>query len=79
MGFAPIPAVTQPPKLLGLPTVVFVQQTLDNRVDAHNYLTSSIYVSFLCPRAFHPSRKYYNTSEERISGSNYINLIYIKI
>jgi hypothetical protein len=30
------------------------------------------------PRAFHPSLRYYNTSEERISGSNYSNLIYIK-
>jgi hypothetical protein len=30
MGFAPIPAVTEPPKSLGPPTVVFVQQTSDN-------------------------------------------------
>jgi hypothetical protein len=30
MGFAPIPAVTEPPKLLGPPTVVLVQQTSDN-------------------------------------------------
>jgi hypothetical protein len=32
--------VTKPPKLLGPPTVVFVQRTLDNPVDAHNHLTS---------------------------------------
>jgi hypothetical protein len=46
MGFAPIPAVTEPPKSLGPPTVVFVQRTLDNPVDAHNHLTSSVSVSF---------------------------------
>jgi hypothetical protein len=46
MGFAPIPAVTEPPKLLGPPTVVFVQRTLDNPVDAHNHSTSSVSVSF---------------------------------
>jgi hypothetical protein len=69
----------EPPKLLGPPTVVFVQRTLDNLVDAHNYLTSSVSVSFSRPRVFHPSRRYYNTLEERISGSNYINLIYIHL
>jgi hypothetical protein len=78
MGFAPIPAVTEPPKLLGPPTVVLVLQTLDNPVDVHNYSTSSVSgSSFPCPRALHPSRRYYNTSEERISGSNYNNLVYI--
>jgi hypothetical protein len=30
MGFAPIPAVTEPPKSLGPPTVVLVQRTSDN-------------------------------------------------
>jgi hypothetical protein len=30
MGFAPIPAVTEPPKSLGPPIVVLVQRTLDN-------------------------------------------------
>jgi hypothetical protein len=70
MGFAPILAVTEPPKLLGPPTVVLVQQTLDNPVDAHNHSTSSVSVSlFPRPRVFHPSHRYYNTSEERISGS----------
>jgi hypothetical protein len=55
-------AVMEPPKLLGPPTVVLVQQTLDNPVDAHNHLISSVHVS-LCPRprAFHPLRRYYNT------------------
>jgi hypothetical protein len=62
--------VTEPPKLLGPPTFVLVQRTLDNLVDAHNHLISLVYVSlFPRPRAFHPSHRYYNTSEERISGS----------
>jgi hypothetical protein len=70
MGFAPIPAVTKPLKVLGPPTVVFVLRTLDNPIDAHNHSTSSVSVSSsFCPRAFHPSRRYYITSEERISGS----------
>jgi hypothetical protein len=30
MGFAPIPAVTEPPKSLGPSTVVLVQRTSDN-------------------------------------------------
>jgi hypothetical protein len=42
MGFAPIPAVTEPPKVLGPPTVVLVLRTLDNPVDAHNHSTSSV-------------------------------------
>jgi hypothetical protein len=68
MGFAPIPAMTEPPKLLGPPTVVLVQQALDNPVDAHNHSTSSVTVSsFPRPRALHPSRRYYITSEERIA------------
>jgi hypothetical protein len=62
--------VTEPPKVLGPPTVVLVQGTLDNPVDSHNHLTSSITVSSsLRPRALHPSHRYYVTSEERISGS----------
>jgi hypothetical protein len=70
MGFAQIPAVTEPPKLLGPHTVVLVQWILDNPVDAHNHSTSLVSVSlFPRLRAFHPSRRYYITSKERISGS----------
>jgi hypothetical protein len=62
--------LTKPPKVLGPPTVVLVLRTLDNPVDAHNHLTSSIIVSSsFCPRALHPSRRYYISSKERISGS----------
>jgi hypothetical protein len=61
-------SVMEPPKLLGPPTVVLVQRTLDNPIDAHNHLTSSAIVSsFSRPRAFHPSCRYYITSEERIA------------
>jgi hypothetical protein len=68
MGFAPIPVVMEPPKLLGPPYSCLVQRTLDNPVDAHNHSTSLVTVSsFPRPRALHPSRRYYITSEERIA------------
>ena len=37
-GYAPIPAVTEPPKSLGPPTVVLVQRTSDNPVGAPELL-----------------------------------------
>jgi hypothetical protein len=65
-----IEVVTEPPKILGPPTVVLVLRTLGNPVDAHNHSTSSVTVSSsFRPRALHPSRRYYITSKERISGS----------
>jgi hypothetical protein len=54
MGFAPIPAATEPSKSLGPPTVVIVQRTLDNPIDAHNHLTSSVSVSFSSPKSVSP-------------------------
>jgi hypothetical protein len=54
MGFAPIPAVTEPPKSLGPPTVVLVQRTLDNPVGAHNHSTSLVSVSFSFPKSVSP-------------------------
>jgi hypothetical protein len=42
MGFAPVLAVIEPPKVLVPPTVVLVLRTLDNPVDAHNHVTSSV-------------------------------------
>jgi hypothetical protein len=54
MGLALIPAVTEPPEVLGPPTVVLVLQTLDNPVDALNHSTSSVTVSSTFhPRALH--------------------------
>jgi hypothetical protein len=62
--------VTEPPKVLGPPTVVLVLRTLDNHVDALNHLTSSITVSSSFHlRALHLSHRYYITSEDGISGS----------
>jgi hypothetical protein len=70
MGFTPIPAEMEPPKVLGPPTVVLVLRTLDKPVDAQNHSTSLVTISSsLRPRALHPSRRYYITSEDRISGS----------
>jgi hypothetical protein len=54
MGFAPIPAMTGPPKSLGPPTVVLVQRTSDNPVDAPDHSTSSVYVSFTFPKSVSP-------------------------
>jgi hypothetical protein len=34
--------VIEPPKVLGPPIVVLVLRTLDNPVDAHNHLNSSV-------------------------------------
>jgi hypothetical protein len=62
--------VTKPPKELGPPTVVLVLRTLGNPVDALNHSTSLVTVSSsIRPRALHPSRRYYITSEERMRGS----------
>jgi hypothetical protein len=36
MGFAPIPAITEPPKILGPPIDVLVQRTLDSHAGVHN-------------------------------------------
>jgi hypothetical protein len=58
MGFAPIPAVTEPPKLLGSPTVVLVQRTSGNPVDAPDHSTSSVSVSFTSPKSVSPIDKF---------------------
>jgi hypothetical protein len=48
MGFALIPAVMEPPKSLGPPTVVLVQQTLDNPAGAPESLDKfGICISYL--------------------------------
>jgi hypothetical protein len=54
MGFAPIPAVTEPPKSLGPPTDVLVQQTSDNPEDASDHLTSSVSVFLTFPKSVSP-------------------------
>jgi hypothetical protein len=54
MGFGPIPAVTEPPKLLGPSTVVLIQRTSDNPVDAPDHLTSSVSAFFTFPKSVSP-------------------------
>jgi hypothetical protein len=53
MGFAPIPAVTEPPKSLGSPTVVLVQRTSDNPAGAPESLDKfGICFSYLSQERF---------------------------
>ena len=54
-GFAPIPAVTEPPKVLDPPTDVLVLRASDNHVDAHNHLTSSVLcINIIPPKSASP-------------------------
>jgi hypothetical protein len=46
-GFASIPAVTEPPKVLGPPTDVLVLRTSDSHVDVHNDSVSSVICIFI--------------------------------
>jgi hypothetical protein len=53
MGFAPIPAVTEPPKSLGPPTVVLVQRTSNNPAGAPKSLDKfGICFSYLSQERF---------------------------
>jgi hypothetical protein len=54
MSFAPIPAVTEPPKLLGPPTIILVQRTSDNPAGAPDHLTSSVSVFLTFPKSVSP-------------------------
>jgi hypothetical protein len=58
-------SVTEPPKSLGPPTVVLVPRTSNNPAGAPDHLISSVSEFLTFPRAFHPSRRHYNTSEMR--------------
>jgi hypothetical protein len=51
-GFATIPAVTEPPKVLGPPTDVLVLRTSDNHARVHNDQASSvIFISIISPKS----------------------------
>jgi hypothetical protein len=53
MGFAPIPAVTEPSKSLGPPTIVLVQRTSDNPAGAPESLDKfGICFSYLSQERF---------------------------
>jgi hypothetical protein len=49
-----VPSVTEPPKLLGPPTVVLVYRTSDNPAGAPNHLTSSVSIFFTLPKSVSP-------------------------
>jgi hypothetical protein len=54
-GFALIPAVVEPPKVLGTPTDVLVLRTSDNPVDARNHSTSSVIcIIIISPKSASP-------------------------
>jgi hypothetical protein len=55
--------VTEPPKSLGPPTVVLVQQTSDNPVDVPKSLDKFGIFFLTFPGTFHPSCRHYRTSE----------------
>jgi hypothetical protein len=54
MGFALIPAVTEPPKSLGPPTVVLIQWTSNNLAGAPDHLTSSVSEFLTLPKSISP-------------------------
>jgi hypothetical protein len=54
MGFALIPAMTEPPKSLGPPTVVLIDLTSDNPAGAPDHLTSSVSEFFTLPKSVSP-------------------------
>jgi hypothetical protein len=58
--------VTEPPRSLVSPTVVLVQRTSDNLVDAPDHLTSSVSVSF----TFHKSVSPVTQILQHIGGTN---------
>jgi hypothetical protein len=62
--------MTEPPKSLGPPTVVLVQQTSDNPVDVPESLDKFGIVFLTFPGTFHPSCRHY---KHQSCGSNYIN------
>jgi hypothetical protein len=54
-GFAPIPAATKPPKVLGPPIDVLVLRTSNNHVDAHNHSTSLVFcIVIISPKSASP-------------------------
>jgi hypothetical protein len=64
-GFAPIPAVMEPPKVLRPPTDVLVLRTSDNHVDAHNHSTSLVLcIAIISPKSTSPITQTLHTYPE---------------
>jgi hypothetical protein len=76
MGFAPILAVTEPPKVLGPPTYVLVLRTLDSHAGALNGLVGSITcISIISPKSVYPITQTLHAIG--VSRKDYNNIIYI--
>jgi hypothetical protein len=76
MDFAPIPAVTEPPKILGPPTNVLVLRTSDSHVGALNGLVGPITcITITSPKSAYPITQ--TLHNIRVSGKDCNNIIYI--
>jgi hypothetical protein len=76
MGFAPIPAVTEPPKILGPPTYVLVLRTLDSHAGALYGSAGPITcISIISPKNAYPITQALHIIV--VSGKDYNNIIYI--
>ena len=76
MGFALIPTITEPPKVLGPPTDVLVLRTSDNHAGALNGSVDPItYISLISPKSAYPITQTLHTIG--VSGKDYNNIIYI--
>jgi hypothetical protein len=76
MGFALIPAVMEPPKVLGPPTDVLVLRTLDRHAGALNGSVGLITcISIISLKSIYPITQTLHTIGVR--GKDYNNIIYI--
>jgi hypothetical protein len=70
--------VTEPPKLLGPPTVVLVQRTSDNPVDAPELLESSVSAFLTFPKSVSPVTQTLQTIEDTEMWKQLHNLTFIE-
>jgi hypothetical protein len=76
-GFAPIPAMTEPPKVLCLPTDVLVSRTSDSHAGAHNDSASSVICIFIIsPKSASPITQTLHIIGEENERKDYNNIIY---
>jgi hypothetical protein len=76
MGFALIPAVTEPPKILGPLINVLVLRNSDSHAGALNGSTGPVIcISITLPKSAYHIRHTLHTI--RVSGKDYNNIIYI--
>jgi hypothetical protein len=74
MGFAPIPPVTEPPKVLGPPIDVIVLRTSDSHAGALNGSVGLVtYISITSPNSAYPITQTLHTIG--VSGKDYNNII----